>query len=259
MAFYKCQKGGSVELVPWSTGTVEQIKAMQEAYYDGSLSLADIQSVWHVGDERTVSLSAMGSIGVGETHEAQTQTFVIMNFGGKKLASDGTTNVLAIVGQKNMLARSNKTREGGYMNSSDTNTGGWNSCARRTWCNSVYKNALPADFRAIFKQFNNITANGSSSTTVTSADYFALPSEKEVFGSTTYADATAEMGNAQFEYYETAANRIKKAGDSGSASYWWGRSPRSGDSIRFCGVDPNGNTNYVYAGNGIGLAPFGCI
>lgn len=245
-------------LVSWATGTDEEIAAMVQAYYDGTFSLQDIQSVWNVGDEREVSLSAMAATGVGESHVAQTVKFVIMNFGGKKLASDGTTDVLAIVGQKNLLANGT-SGEGGYMNSSNTNNGGWNSCARRTWCNSVYKNAVPETLRAIFKEFNNVTANGSSTTTATSADYFALPSEKEVFGSTTYANATAEASNSQFSYYATSANRIKKYGDSGSAYYWWERSPYSDDSYLFCYVSSGGDANGNNASNAFGLAPFGCI
>lgn len=251
-------KNGPVSLVSWSTGTDAEIKAMVDAYYEGDLTLEDIQTVWSVGDERAVSLSAMSATGVGESHVAQTQTFVIMGFGGKKLASDGTTDVLAIVGQKNLLANGT-SNENGYMNSSNTNNGGWNSCARRTWCNSVYKNAVPETLRAIFKEFNNVTADGNSSTTVTSADYFALPSEKEVFGSTTYANATAEMGNTQFDYYKTAVNRIKKRGDSDLADYWWERSPRSGTGTAFCIVNDGGAIGAGNASSTYGFAPFGCI
>ena len=245
-------------LVSWSTGTDAEIKAMVDAYYDGTFSLEDIKSVWNVGDEREVSLSAMAATGVGESHVAQTVKFVIMNFGGKKLTSDGTTDVLAIVGQKNLLAN-DTSGEVGYMNSSNTNNGGWNSCARRTWCNSVYKNAVPETLRTIFKEFNNVTANGSSTTTATSADYFALPSEKEVFGSTTYANATAEASNSQFSYYATSANRIKRYGESGSAGSWWERSPSSGTSSYFCGVRSDGGARYDSASSSFGLAPFGCI
>lgn len=246
-------KVASLTLVSWSTGTDQEIQAMVDAYYAGDCTLADIQSVWSVGDERTVNLSDMAATGVGESHVAQSVTMVIMNFGGKKLSNDHTTDVLAVVGQKNSLT------ETGYMNSANDNTGGWNACARRTWCNSVYKAAIPSDFRALFKEFDNVTANGTGSTPVTSADYFAMASEKEVFGSATYADATAEAANSRFSYYVTAANRIKTLGDSGSANDWWERSPRSSDATRFCGVNSNGNANSGTASITRGLAPFGCI
>lgn len=257
MAYYKCQKGGA-GIPSWADATDAELKEVVDAYYAGDLSLDDIKSVWNVGDEREVSLSAMAATGVDESHAAQTVKFVIMNFGGKKLASDGTTDVLAIVGQKNLLANGTSA-EAGYMNSSYTNQGGWNSCARRTWCNSVYKNAVPETLRAIFKEFNNITANGSSTSTTTSADYFALPSEKEVFGSITYANATAEASNSQFSYYATSANRKKKYGDSGQGGVWWERSPSSGDSMKFCRVVLNGNADSEIADRTRGLAPFGCI
>ena len=245
-----------LEIVSWSTGTDEQIVAMIEAADDGSIDLYD-DAGWRVGDERQITLSAMSATGVGESHVSQTVTFVLMNRGGKTLA-DGTTECNFIVGMKNMLANGT-TREGGYMNSSDTNSGGWEACARRTWCNNVFREAIPSTIRPIFKQHLNITANGSGSTTATSTDYFALPSEKEIFGSISYANSTAEASNTQFEWYQTAANRIKKAGNSGSADNWWERSPYSGYSGRFCFVDSNGYANINYASYGYGLAPFGCI
>lgn len=244
-------KNGPTPLVSWSTGTDAEIKAMVDAYHAGELTLEDIQSVWSIGDEREVSLSAMAATGVGETHASQTVKIVLMNFGGKTLSDN--TECLAIVGQKNSLA------EAGQMNSSGTNSGGWNSCARRTWCNSVYKNAVPETLRAIFKEFNNVTADGSSTTTATSADYFALPSEKEVFGSITYANATAEASNSQFKYYETSANRIKTLGEGGSAGNWWERSPHSGTSHSFCRLSATGTADSSSAHSNLGLAPFGCI
>lgn len=257
---YKVQ---DLVIKPFATATDAEIADMLAAHYAGDINLYN-ETGWEVGAERTVQLSAMAATGVGESHVAQTVTFVIMNHGGKTLntAVSGKTTCAFIVGQKNMLA-SNGTREGGYMNSSDTNAGGWNSSARRTWCNSVYKNALPSTFAALFKQVHNYTGNGSSgqSTAVDSVDYFALPSEKEVFGSTTYADATAETNNTQFKYYETAENRKKYPGDGTglSATTWWERSPYSSDSHYFCGVLSTGTARSYTASSTLGLAPFGCI
>ena len=244
-----------VEIVSWANGTDEQIAAMIEAVDNGDVDLYN-DAGWRVGDERQITLSAMSATGVGESHVSQTVTFVLMNRGGKTLA-DGTTECNFIVGMKNMLANGT-SREGGYMNSSNTNSGGWEACARRTWCNNVFREAIPSTIRSIFKQHLNITANGSGSTTATSTDYFALPTEKEIFGSNTYANSTAEASNTQFEWYQTSANRNKKAGDSGSANDWWGRSPQSSLSDRFCAV--SGGVKYsATASTGHGLAPFGVI
>lgn len=262
MAYLKMY-GGQISsptptIVTWADGTDAEIAAMLEAHYAG---LIDVTAIWNVGDERTVSLSAMSATEVGESHVAQNVKMVLMNKGGKTLTTpiNGHNECAFIVGQKNMLANGT-TREGGYMNSSNTNSGGWNNCARRTWCNSVYKNALPSTLVGIFKEHQNITADGSGSTTATSSDYFALPSEKEVFGSVTYANATAEANNTQFKYYETSSNRIKNQGDTGgSAHFWWGRSPYSGRPASFCLVASSGGANNGGASSAYGLAPFGCI
>lgn len=244
----------NVKIVTWAGGTDQEIADMVAAADAG---LINLQDYWAVGQERKVSLSAMAATGVGESHAAQTVTMVLMNAGGKTLATPtaaGQTTCNYVVGLKNGLA------EYGYMNSSNTNSGGWDSCARRTWCNSVYRSAIPATLRGIFKQHKNITASGGLSTVATtSTDYFALPAEKEVFGSTTYANSTAETSLTQFQWYKTAANRIKKIGDSGSADDWWGRSPYSGNSTFFCGVNSGGSANFSGASGSILVAPFGCI
>lgn len=250
MAYLKMY-GGQISsptptIVTWADGTDAEIAAMLEAHYAG---LIDVTAIWDVGDERVVSLSAMEATGVGESHVAQDVTMVLMNVGGKTLTGGGTCAF--IVGQKHSL------NEKGYMNSSNTNSGGWDSCARRTWCNSVYKNALPSTLVGIFKQHQNITANGSSSSTATSSDYFALPSEKEVFGSTSYANSTAEASNTQFKYYKTSSNRIKNV--NGSADIWWERSPFGGYSSAFCYVNSRGNASNSNASDNYGLAPFGVI
>ena len=240
-------------IVTWAGGTDEEIVKMVQLADEGKINLADY---WTVGDERQVTLSAMSATGVGESHVEQTVTFVLMNAGGKTLANataSGRTECSFIVGMKNGLA------EKGYMNSSNTNSGGWEACARRTWCNDVFRNAIPSTLRDIFKQHLNITANGSSSTTVTSTDYFALPAEKEVFGSVSNANSTAEANLTQFEYYKTSSNRIKNTGDGGSADSWWERSPVSGTSANFCRVASDGSASGYGAKYARLLAPFGCI
>ena len=248
----------SYKIVTWAGGTDEEIVAMVEAADKGLINLADY---WTVGQERQVSLSAMAATGVGESYVAQTVTMVLMNAGGKTLANateSGRTTCSFIVGLKNGLANGT-SGEYGYMNSSDTNSGGWDNCARRTWCNSVFREAIPVSLRSIFKQHLNITANGSSTTTTSSTDYFALPAEKEVFGSNTYGNSTAETSLTQFSYYATSSNRIKKCGDSGSAYVWWERSPVSGDSNYFCSVSGSGSANRNYASSTYMVSPFGCI
>lgn len=211
----------------------------------------DLSDYWSEGDTRTVQLSAMsGSVAnADESHAAQSVQFVLADPGHYTLANGKPCNFVVL--QKGSL------NETGYMNRSRTNSGGWDGCARRTWCNDTYRNAIPATLRPIFKQFKTYAANGSGSTAVESTDYFALFSEKEIFGSKKYANSTAEAQNSQLTWFKTSSNRIKRM--NGGVGNWWERSPYSGSSYEFCGVTYRGYAEWYYANSGYGLAPFGCI
>lgn len=248
--------------ITWADGTDDEIVAMVAAADKGEINLSDY---WTVGDTRTVHLSAMAATGVGETHAEQDVELVLMHAGEYKLNSaveSGRDTCSFVVGMKDELA------EKGYMNSSNTNSGSWEGCARRAWCNDVFKRAIPSSLLPIFKQFKTITAEPYNGTTLkTSVDWFALAAEREIFGAgygfagSGYANDTeaASTDIFQFTWYRTSANRIKKYGTTGSAGNWWERSPYYYGSDRFCRVYSDGNTSRNLAGNANGLAPFGCI
>lgn len=237
----------AVKIVTWADGTDEEVAAMVAAADRGEIKLADY---WKSGDTRKVTLSAMpASCELGDTHAEQTVEFVLSDPGHFTLANGKKCNFTVI--QKDCL------KEPGVMNTSDTNRGGWDKAPRRTWCNTTYRNALPAGLKPIFKQFKVTTANGTGPGSTVSTDYFSLFSEKEVFGTTHYANSTAESANAQIDYFKTSGNRAKKA--NGSADFWWERSPYSGVSNYFCYVDSVGSAYSYIASYSGGLAPFGCI
>ena len=236
----------SLEIVTWADGTDEQIAAMVAAADAGEIDLSDY---WSAGDTRTVQLSAMAADGVGESHAAQFVQFVLSDPGHFTLASGKPCNF--VVNMKDCL------KELGYLNSSDTNSGGWNGCARRRWCNNVFRNAIPSGLRPAFKQFKTKSATGTGTASTTSTDWFALPSEMEVFGRVTYANSSAESGNTQLNWYKTPSNRVKRS--NGRACHWWERSPRGNHSELFCFVYSNGRANSNIATYRNGLAPFGCI
>ena len=237
-----------VEIVSWADGTDEQIAAMVAAADAGQINLNDY---WHEGDERTVHLSAMPSSVTGDydSHSAQDVQFVLTDPGHFTLANGKKCNFVVL--QKDCL------KEYGIMNSLNDNRGGWDACPRRTWCNSVYRNAIPSTLRPVFKQFKTKASTGPGTASTTSTDWFALPSEMEVFGRVTNADSSAESGNTQLDYYKTSSNRVKKV--NGSADWWWERSPLSSYSTDFCMVIIDGSADYYYASVGGGLSPFGCI
>ena len=256
------------QLVSFSSGTDAQIAAMVDAYYNGSCTLADIQSVWSVGDSRTITLSAMSATGVGESHRSQSVEMVILDFDHDTLATsiNGKTKALITVQQKNCLrdasvsdTNGSANTEHGYMNSSNTNNGGWRSCARRTWCNNVYYAALPSGFKALVKEATHQTTAGNQSSTMnTDTDKCFLPSEWEVFGATTYAKA---QEGTQYEYYKTAANRYKlpKWNSSSVSDFWWERSPYGSSTTAFCRVNLDGIADNISASGAFGLAPACCI
>lgn len=245
------------KIVTWAGGTDEEIVKMVQLADQGLINLSDY---WAVGDIRTVQLSAMSATGVGESHAAQQVDLVLMHAGGYELADGSTCNF--VVGQKDALA------EKGYMNSTGTNSGSWEGSARRTWCNSVYKNAIPSTLQPIFKQFKTVTAQTyNGSTNQESVDYFALPAAKEVFGGsassagegTGYSNLTEFNALFQFDYYKTASNRVKKLGKTGIENGWWERSPYYKRVSMFCRVLSGGGSGSDGATVILGLSPFGCI
>ena len=61
----------------------------------------------------------------------------------------------------------------------------------------------------------------------------------------------------QYAYYKAGNSKVKNR--SGSADYWWERSPGSGDSYRFCYVISDGNANRGNASGGRGVAFGFCV
>ena len=237
-----------LKIVTFADGTDEEIVAMIEAHYADKINISDY---WAVGDIRSVSLSAMSATGVGESHSAQTVQFAIADFDHDDLTTAINGHSKAAV----TLTQVHSLNTKGYMNSSNTNSGGWTSCARRTWCNNVYYNALPTTIKNAVKSVNKLTSAGSQSSTInTTSDNIFLLSEIEIFGSTTYSVSGEGI---QYSYYKTSSNRIKQV--NGSNYYWWERSPTSGYGTYFCHVNFGGSADFNYASNSYGLAPCLCI
>lgn len=247
----------TVKIVTWATGTDAEIADMVAAADTGEINLKDY---WAAGQERIVNLSAMAATGVGKSHAEQSVTLVLMDaactgFALANSTSGGKTKPDFIVGLKNCL------EEQDYMNSSNTNANGWSGCARRTWCNNVFRPAIPSSLRGIFKQFKwkQGAGRGATSGLLETTDYFGLAPEYAIFGSRNSSFSDEAALYAQWDWYKTSANRIKKLGDAGSVSVWWECSPVSGYSYNFCRVDRDGSASSNSANYINGLAPFGCI
>lgn len=257
----------ALKIVTFADGTDEEIAAMMQAHYDNKINIADY---WAVGDKRSVNLSAMSATYVGESHRAQTVEFAIADFGKDELSTpiNGHTMAAITLTQVNCLmdatSASNSNNgsndtERGYMNSSNTNVGGWTDCARRKWCNEVYYNALPSVFKSMVKEVNKKTSAGNQSSTInTTKDKAFLLSESEIYGSTTYSKAGE---GSQYEYYKTAANRYKlpKWNSDRVSHIYWDRSPHGSNSSLFCLVTNGGSAYWNNASITYGFAPCLCI
>lgn len=136
------------------------------------------------------------------------------------------------------------------MNSSNTNSGGWNSCAMRSTHLPAILNLMPAEVKAAIREVQKKTGAGSQSSSIqTTNDKLFLLSEIEIFGSTTYSFAGE---GKQYDYYKAGNSKVKNL--NGSAYDWWERSPYSSDSTAFCYVYSNGDANAVGAGTSRGVA-----
>lgn len=235
----------SLKIVTFADGTDAEIEKMIEAHYAGKINIKDY---WAVGDKRTIHHNAMSTTGVSESHKANDYTYVIIGIEHDDLvtAINGKTKAAITIQTERILYLDTTTEynnsydtshECGYMNSSDTNGSGWESCARRIWCNNVYKKCLPTYIQNMMKQVKKLTsAGGRSSIIKTSNDYAFLPSEIEIFGSTSYSFAGE---GKQYQYFKNAtANRYKKPRYNSSyiSGWWWERSPSSSSSSHFCTV-----------------------
>ena len=136
------------------------------------------------------------------------------------------------------------------MNSSNTNSGGWTSCAMRSTHLPAILALMPSEVQAGIKEVNKLTSAGSQSSTInTTADKLFLLSEIEIFGSTTYSKSGE---GSQYAYYSAGNSKVKNL--SGSANHWWERSPHGSNSTAFCYVAGTGNANGDGASNSYGVA-----
>lgn len=241
-------------VVSWATGTDAQIAAMVAALDDGTLSIAN--TGWQIGDERVVALGAMEATGVSESHAAQNAIFVLMDsqhFDLTTQTSGGDTKDHFVVGLKNCLA------EAGSMcnNPSSFDDKRWFGCTRRTWCNEVFRAAIPETLRACFKQFKCVSSKVAGSSVEITNDYFALFAEGEIIGYRQYSDSKEAEAVTQIEYYQTSGNRTKYM--AGSASAWLERGVWASNPNNFCCMTNSGTPSYTANTNERGLAPFGCI
>ena len=235
---------------------------------------------WSIGDRKAVTLN--GTVGhlslsnyttyafiIGFNHNASVEGANRIHFQLAKTALSGGKDVALCDSKYN-----SKVSATGYfsMNSSGTNSGGWNSSQMRTKiCGTSLSSysgtiiaVIPAALRAVLKsvtKYTNNTGKSSAASAVTATtDYFFLLSEYEVFGSTTYANSNEASKQAQYSYYSAGNSKVKyNHSATSTAVIWWLRSTYAGNSTAFVRVSTDGAVAGNSANYSRGFAPGFCV
>ena len=123
------------------------------------------------------------------------------------------------------------------MNSSNTNSTGWDGSKMRTETLAAILAKMPVNIQNGIRAVNKLTAtSGSDSAIKTASDKLFTFSEMEVYGITKKSHAGE---GKQYDYFKAGNSKVKKVGST--ASWWWLRSPNMNNSSYFCTVDTKGS------------------
>ena len=233
---------------------------------------------WSVGDTKAITIN--GQVG-NFTFSNLTINPFILGFNHNS-AKEGTHRIHWQLGKigATMVGLcdnqyGNSINGAGYfhMNDSNTNVGGWkDSSMRKTLlgnsktptsplANSLMA-ALPSDLRAVMKSVTKYTDNVGNATgdvagnVTATTDYLFLLAEFEVFGGRSYANNYERNSQLQYDYYKAGNSRVAyKHNATGSAVWWWLRSPHYSGNNGFCFVYTGGGDSGSYAYYSAALLP----
>lgn len=153
------------------------------------------------------------------------------------------------------------TSTGFCMNTSNTNSGGWNnSYMRKTIC-PAFLAALPKAWQNIIAactKYSDNTGGGSNTASYVTAtsDKIWLLSEMEVQGTRSYANSAEANYQKQYDYYRNGNSKVKyQHTATTSACDWWLRSVYASPASGFCRVSAAGSASDNYAYYSSGFAP----
>lgn len=227
-------------------------------------------SLYAIGDTKAVTLN--GTVGAYNFSNETTYMFIVAFDHNSSVEMAGAHHMIcsfaksAAQGGKDIafvdsLYKTNTSNPCFHMNSSNTNSGGWeNSYMRQTVC-SQFKNAMPSDLQAVLRSrtiytdnHGNATKDASNVTATTDTVY--IPSEFEIQGSREWANSAEKSHQQQLAYYKNGASKIRyKSNDVSTAAYWWVRSPDSYFDRTFCVVHTDGSPVGTDAYRSVGFAP----
>ena len=235
---------------------------------------------WAIGDRKQVTLN--GTVGSLSLSNFSTYAFIIgfnhnssregsgrIHFQLAKTALSGGTDICFTDGQYLNTGSSAAFR----MNTSDTNSGGWedsymrnNICGTsKTSTSGRFMGAIPSALRNALKSVTKYTDNTGNASTSSSAvtattDYIFLLSEYEVFGSCSVANSNEASRQQQYAYYSAGNSKVKyRHTSTSSAAIWWLRSANRNNSNNFASVAAPGYVYYYAAVASLGVAPGFCV
>lgn len=231
---------------------------------------------WSVGDTKRITLN--GKVGAYTFSNFNVDVFILgFNHNSSKEGSNRIHFQIGKVSGKAVALCDSQYNGSGssamfHMNSSDSNSGGWNgSYMRKTLLGnsntpaSTLENslmaALPSDLLAVMKTVTKYTDNtgagsNSSGNVTATADYLFLLAEFEVFGTRYWANQYEQNSQKQYDYYKAGNSRVAYNHSAVStAVWWWLRSAYYGGSHLFCDVYTDGGYNYADAYYSAGLRP----
>ena len=152
------------------------------------------------------------------------------------------------------------------MNSTNTNSGGWNASALRGTLNGTTYSSMITTYH-IKKVKKDYIPKYNVASTQQTEDYLWLLSCGEIWDNgynngITRGNAIATEGK-QYKYYKinlgstkySTSNNITNKPSASSSSVWWLRSTAYGSSSWFCSVDSDGTCNSSHVGTSYGVAP----
>ena len=232
-------------------------------------------SYWDVGDTKTITIN--GTV-QGFTFSNLSIAVFILGFNHNN-SREGSSRIHFQIGKiSNKLVGLCDNSYGSYvssgfcMNTSRTNSGGWNgSYMRKTVLGNsgtpssppanTLLAALPADLRAVMKsvtKYSDNTGGGSDNAGYVTAttDWLFLLAEFEYHGKRTYANSAEQNYQKQYDYYKAGNSKVHYRHDStGTAVRAWTRSAYSGHSNFFCRVGTDGTPGTNDADDSRALAP----
>lgn len=250
--------------------TISEISASGEA-----------ANYWSVGDCKEVTLN--GTVGILSLSNFKTYAFIIgidhnsaiegnnlIHFQLAKTALSGGTDICFVDSKYLGSGRSGFCMNPGQFG--DDNSGGWkDSRMRKETCGTskistsgAISGAVTGELlnviKSVKKYTNNMGGYNSGEAAVTETnDYFFLLSECELMGNTKYANSYEADYQRQYAYYSSGNSKRKYRHDeTGSAAYWWLRSPQVNSSYDFVYFSSSA-TSHMSSLTSLGFSPCFCV